>query len=197
MRGYKTRADGTRTTYFHRDVDDSAAMLIGDCTPKRIDVPGHAPSGGPSDGPTLVATKPGGETGMRSASDSLWFSEKDVSAWAAARLKEKIRSTMSLPDLKVTVTGECSILYRENKDPAFPFDLSVSLEHETLGAKFIVDEFSNVAGDDFAEQAMDGRYEGAGTRSWVDKPALARAFGAFAEDLRRKAGDVAAGPRLN
>jgi hypothetical protein len=38
MRGYKIKDDGTKTTYFHRDIDEESKALIGDNTPKRIDI---------------------------------------------------------------------------------------------------------------------------------------------------------------
>ena len=37
FRGYKVRADGSKTTYFNNDLDDEAKALIGDIRPKRVD----------------------------------------------------------------------------------------------------------------------------------------------------------------
>ena len=37
FRGYKVKADGTKTTYFNHDLDEEAKALIGDITPKRLD----------------------------------------------------------------------------------------------------------------------------------------------------------------
>lgn len=36
MRGYKTTADGRKTTFFHHELDDKTKELIGDITPKAI-----------------------------------------------------------------------------------------------------------------------------------------------------------------
>jgi tetratricopeptide (TPR) repeat protein len=65
-KGYKTRADGRKTTFFNHDLDDEAKRLIGDIAPKRID-----PGAGPAESPRSTV--------------GAW-EEHDVSAAACAAL---------------------------------------------------------------------------------------------------------------
>ena len=36
MRGYRTRKDGSKTTFFNNDLTEENKRLIGDITPKRL-----------------------------------------------------------------------------------------------------------------------------------------------------------------
>ena len=87
VRGYKVRADGTKTTFFNNDLTDEAKALIGDIAPKKIDATAASASGGGGGGGGAGA----GEGGAKQSQGSEWnfagtFEEKDRTAWVKQRL---------------------------------------------------------------------------------------------------------------
>jgi hypothetical protein len=84
-RGYKTRADGKRTTYFDREVSAEAKALLGDSTPKRIDPSAAAPA---------AAASP---KRIDAAAPSTWngngttYEERDLTKTASSGLKRRLK----------------------------------------------------------------------------------------------------------
>ena len=129
-RGYKTRADGSKTSYFDRtDSLDPAmkALLEAQKQPKRIDgLPPEpsAPSGGT------------GALPLPTAQGSVWntgtWEERDVSVWAHAELSSRLMAT-SLPPLRVSeisgIEGHASIISNRGKVKR-PFELKCDLAWE-------------------------------------------------------------------
>ena len=81
MRGYRVKADGTKTTFFNQDLDDEAKRLIGDITPKRIDPNDEAAA---VNG-TAAPSPPAGASAWNSAGT---WEERDVSEWGRSRLEK-------------------------------------------------------------------------------------------------------------
>ena len=85
VRGYKLRADGSKTTFFNNDLSEADRALIGDIAPKRLD--------------SAAVAKGAGAPGM--VGDSAWnhagtFEEKDRTVWATQRLA-KMLAEVSAP----------------------------------------------------------------------------------------------------
>lgn len=82
-RGYKQTADGRKTTYFNRDIDDEARNLIGDIAPKRLD---------PSN--DVSASQCGAPTTSVSAWNSAGTWEaRSVTTWAKDNLSDYLSVT--------------------------------------------------------------------------------------------------------
>jgi tetratricopeptide (TPR) repeat protein len=101
-RGYKIRADGSKTSFFDNEMDEKTKALIGDITPQKLTsviTPqngGAAGSNGGAAGPA-ANERSGASAGAASSPSpgegSAWNSagsweERDRSAWAKARLEE-------------------------------------------------------------------------------------------------------------
>ena len=86
MRGYKIRADGSKTSYFDRQVDaETKALLDKQKQPKRLSVGTDGGGGG------------GGAASAQSAAGSAWntggtWEEKDMSEWAKGDLTSRLES---------------------------------------------------------------------------------------------------------
>ena len=94
VRGYKTKADGSKTTFFNNDLSDEAKALIGDITPKRVDPSGGGRVAGAATtaAAAAVATAPAPASVTGTGTASAWnaagtWEEKDVTDWATPRLK--------------------------------------------------------------------------------------------------------------
>jgi hypothetical protein len=74
LRGYKTLADGTKTTFFNNAMTEETKKLIGDIAPKKMDAYAAA------------AASQGGGSGSAWNNAGTW-EEKDVTTWASARLE--------------------------------------------------------------------------------------------------------------
>jgi hypothetical protein len=102
VRGYKVRADGSKTTFFNNDLTDEAKALIGDIAPKKIVGAAAVASGGGGGGggaaavgapaaaggaAVAVAASQGGKSAWNSAGT---WEEKDVSEWATGALRAQL-----------------------------------------------------------------------------------------------------------
>ena len=109
IRGYKIRADGTKTTFFNNDLSEEAKKLIGDIAPKKLD----------ADAP-LAGSAPATGSAWNSAGT---FESVNASKWATARLAELLEAvSVSTPsgdgDVSVdsaAVTGDAEIVSNRGK----------------------------------------------------------------------------------
>jgi hypothetical protein len=77
FRGYKTRADGSQTTYFNRTLTDADKNLLGDCRPKRID--------------GVASAQPHAQSRAAVWNAGGTWEEKNKTKWAVRRLKELLQ----------------------------------------------------------------------------------------------------------
>ena len=97
-KGYKTRADGSKTSYFDRSeqVDPKTkALLEAQKAPKRIDVSDPSVGGGTAGGAAAARGGGGGGGAASSSCGSAWnaagtYEERDVTTWAMAELKARL-----------------------------------------------------------------------------------------------------------
>ena len=102
-KGYKTRADGSKTSYFDRSdkVDaKTRALLDAQKAPKRIEpvAPAPAPAPAAAAAAAAPATAPGGGGSVWNAAGT--YEERDYSSWALAALK---------PRLAAVRAGACTV----------------------------------------------------------------------------------------
>lgn len=93
VRGYKIRADGTKTSFFDREISDDAKKLIGDIAPKKLD-----PAGGNEEdcAPTPVRAAAEGTSAWNTAGT---WEERDVTPWAKDTLTAALLAAeYTLPD---------------------------------------------------------------------------------------------------
>jgi len=83
IKGYKKRADGTTTSYFDRELDETTKNLIGDFTPQAVKpgTNGTSPKAGVTSGGASAWNK-GGTT----------WEERDFSGWSKNRLEELLKA---------------------------------------------------------------------------------------------------------
>ena len=128
-KGYKTRADGSKTSYFDRSeaVDPEMRKLLdAQKAPKRIDV---------SDAPSAAAVAPVSAGAHGSAWNTGTYEEKDVSKWAAnvlsSRLGELVADVQGhgplLVDNVKDLEGQASIISNRGKVKR-PFEFKFELE---------------------------------------------------------------------
>merc|ERR1712137_492889 len=128
LRGYKTLADGRKTTYFNRELTEADKALIGDIAPKKIETNSSSSKEGPQAG-------------------SAWnyagtFEDKNKTDWAKGKLKGYLKgSSFNIPvgnGLTVDVTkvkdfsGDASVIVSRGKTK-YLFDFSFSLEWKIRG----------------------------------------------------------------
>mmetsp|Transcript_15336 Transcript_15336/g.23417 ORF Transcript_15336/g.23417 Transcript_15336/m.23417 type:complete len:400 (+) Transcript_15336:94-1293(+) len=132
MRGYKVRADGKKTSYFHTDISEEAKKLIeqqGFGKPQKLET---APA-------EVVEVKGGGSQWNQAGT----YEEKNMSKWVDERMKEALKGiTFEVPAAgggtittsQVTKTsGDASISVSRGKR-RYLLDLSVDVEFEgTVG----------------------------------------------------------------
>lgn len=87
FRGYKKTSDGRTTTFFNRELDESAKALIGNIAPKKLE--------GGTDA-VLAAVAPAAPTGVSAWNAAGTFEEVIHTPWALCRLKELIKATPQL-----------------------------------------------------------------------------------------------------
>lgn len=79
VRGYKKTSDGRTTTFFNRELDETAKSLIGDIAPKKLDAPAS------------IAVDAAPTTAGASAWNSAGtYEEKILSDWAIERLQQAL-----------------------------------------------------------------------------------------------------------
>ena len=121
-KGYKTRADGSKTSYFDRSehVDPKTkALLEAQKAPKKIDI------SDPSGDSARASGGGGGGVGGSSSTvpsttgPSVWntgtYEERDVSAWATAELKSRL-GAIATSDVGGGGGGACEVRVSEVKD---------------------------------------------------------------------------------
>jgi tetratricopeptide (TPR) repeat protein len=131
VKGYKI-VNGKKTSYFHNELSEDAARLIGDIAPKKLDSVAdrmEEDEGAPTTGGTSVWNKAG------------TWEERDVSAWAVQELKALLdRATYRLPDSSPApdavvsvessnVTGHASVATVRGKT-RYIYELSVTINWE-------------------------------------------------------------------
>ncbi|KAL3760649.1 hypothetical protein ACHAWU_002159 [Discostella pseudostelligera] len=80
VRGYKLRSDGTKTSYFDREISEDAKKLIGDIAPKKLDTSVSSASS-----PMMVEIN-GGNEGTSAWNTAGTWEERDVTPWAKESL---------------------------------------------------------------------------------------------------------------
>ena len=135
MRGYKTLADGRKTTYFNNELSEDAKRLIGDIAPKKIEVPAtttEAASAG------AAAAGEGATTTGSAWNYAGTFEERNMTEWAKGKLQELLSSVRyTLPKLgselevvKVKdLEGDASVTFVRGKKK-YLFDFVFTLEWE-------------------------------------------------------------------
>ena len=129
MRGYKTKANGSRTTYFNRELsdDDKRLLAASNSGPQRIV---EETTLSPAAAPVVASSSKWNSAGT--------FEEKNVQDWAHAKLKALLRTaSFQAPDggprISVTsvhqVTGDCIVASSRGKTK-FIFDLEARLQWE-------------------------------------------------------------------
>ena len=83
VRGYKIRSDGTKTSFFDREISDDARRLIGDIAPKKID--GVDRGGGGAPAPTAAVAE-----GASAWNKAGTWEERDVTPWARETLSASL-----------------------------------------------------------------------------------------------------------
>jgi activator of HSP90 ATPase len=135
MRGYRTTADGKKTTYFNNDLTEEERALIGDITPKRID-----PTEASLDAPTNNSSNAG--SAWNSAGT---WENKDVTSWAKDFMKRGLKRlsfpplmgggvTLAISKVKVRDEGHAEILMVRGKVKHIA-DLSAKV-HFSLSSTF-------------------------------------------------------------
>ena len=134
MRGYKKTADGRTTSFFHRDIDETAKKLIGSIAPKKIE-----PSAASSVAATAVAA---------GNSASVWnqggtYEERNASDWAKEYIKGALlATTCSGPREGTTcrftkvnkIEGDASLVLRkQEKRYVFDWEIEVAFQIVSTG----------------------------------------------------------------
>ena len=126
VRGYKI-VNGKKTSYFHNELSEDAARLIGDIAPKKLDVKTVSSSS---------ETAPSSGSAWNKAGT---WEEKDVTSWAVENLEQKLRATAFVfPDsspapgavvmcTKASVTGNASFALVRGKK-RYIYELCCKLE---------------------------------------------------------------------
>lgn len=128
LRGYKTLADGRKTTYFNRELTEEDKALIGDIAPKKLENVSNIATQGPEAG-------------------SAWnyagtFEDKNKTSWAKDKLKAYLKGTsFNIPvgiGLSIHITkvkdfdGDASVIVSRGKTK-YLFDFSFTLEWKIRG----------------------------------------------------------------
>jgi len=156
IRGYKVKADGTKTTFFNHDLSEEAKALIGDIAPKKL---------------AEVPALPTSASGTGSAWNAAGTHETvNVTKWATDRLKAMLESvsvqTPSGDGLLVidsaVVSGDAEIVSNRGKVKRI-CDLSVAVKFTLSGpgaesVKGSMDVSDVTADDDFeiSDVKLDG-----------------------------------------
>jgi len=132
MRGYKVRADGSKTSYFTREVDEQTkALLDAQKAPKRLSVGAAPDAAAPSAASAGSAWNTGGT-----------WEEKDMTSWAKEELEKRLKTVKAVDgalSAKVSkvkdVEGSASVVAsrgttRHLYDFSFELEYKVSSEGE-------------------------------------------------------------------
>lgn len=119
MRGYKLTSDGRKTTFFNHEMDDKTKALIGDITPKKLDVAA----------PAVTTTNSTGSAWNTAGT----FESTSLSQWAHDFLSKKLQETQVSDNMcvvKVTsaaITGDGEVVVARGKRKHI-YDFCASLE---------------------------------------------------------------------
>jgi tetratricopeptide (TPR) repeat protein len=176
MRGYKTLADGRKTTFFHREIPlEEKQRLAAANVPKPIN--GNGTGSNTTTAPQLISNS----NSNNKKDGSVWnaagtFEERDFTQWAKDKLTELINGTNTMCDLKgvqdtvlveatgiSNVEGAASISYIRGQK-RFPFDFTLDVDWScdlvdgtTIKGKLFISEFSSESDDISTELRWEGR----------------------------------------
>jgi len=169
MRGYKTRADGKTTSFFHTDITDEAKELIakaGFGAPKKLDAPIEE-----------KAAKGGGSSWNQAGT----YEERSQMKWVKENLPQALKDiNLDLPQggsLKVSaivdIAGDASITVARGKrkhvlDLTFNVEYELKVGDDTGKGKFCYAEVTADLDDEFEVKCEVSSDTGAGLREVVD-----------------------------
>lgn len=141
-KGYKKTSDGRTTSYFHRELDETAKKLMGDCTPRRID---HAHS-----------TSTSNKAGSAWNASGTTVEEADMTERAKKELRRALKAASAdVEDAKVAVSeikslkGEASrVVMRGRARFLYEFSFDVVCRDEKSGETLGTLKFEDVTSDD-------------------------------------------------
>ena len=122
LKGYKLNKLGQKTTYFHQELSDQEKALLGDCSPKKLEVQSEG----------ALASAP--STGSAWNAKGTW-EDKDLSVWAQNKLESSLADIRLLRDDNIQISvsrvhqisGDATItMIRGSK--RYIMDYSVELE---------------------------------------------------------------------
>lgn len=162
-KGYKTTADGRKTTFFNNELTDEEKKLIGDIAPKKISDSSSA---------TIKNVEGGSAWNVGNT-----FEEKDVGKWAQGRMKQLLKDSVyedKGKHLKIVVDevkdmeGDASIaVLRGGKRHIFDYtftlkvtllDTSMNDQSIAVGSIKYLDVSSDSGGDFDAEATVADRH---------------------------------------
>merc|ERR1719440_2491996 len=126
MRGYKTRADGSKTSYFNREIDEETKRLLDEQKkPKRLSVGAEAP-------PAAAGSSVGSAWNLAGTT----WEDKDFSDWAKEELTSRLKAAAGECDgvrIKVSavkeVDGSASVVATRGTQRHL-FDYAFELEYK-------------------------------------------------------------------
>lgn len=136
VRGYKV-VNGKKTSYFHNELSQDAAKLIGDIAPKKLD-------------PATMTQQPSGGTDAESTLVSAWnkagtWEERDVTTWAVDALKSAITATRHTWDGYSATVQSCEVkghasvaMVRGKKRYIYEFDLQVNWQVHSVDSTVLL-----------------------------------------------------------
>jgi hypothetical protein len=144
MKGYRIKKDGTKTTFFHRDIDDTAKELIGDIAPKRID--SDTSTTNKNRASTMEASKT--ESSSASSGGSEWNSSgntwesKMVTKEAKSLLREMIvEEAVGCSVSILKITGDVTLVMKKKRSLIFDVEVVMTLDgHAAKGCLLSGDE---------------------------------------------------------
>jgi len=136
MKGYRIRKDGTKTTFFHRDLDEKAKALIGDTAPKRIKVDST------SNLKDENVKKSGSEW---NGSGNTWES-KTVTKKAKVILREMLKCNSIVCH---KITGDVTLVIKKNTSLIYDLEIMLTAENQR-GTAYLL------SGDDPTAEGIKG-----------------------------------------
>jgi tetratricopeptide (TPR) repeat protein len=166
VRGYKKLADGRVTTFFNNELSEEAKQLIGDIAPKKVEDPNKV----------QIKSVAGGSAWNQGNT----FEEKDMTAWAKAKL-ESLAAGVSAPlgsGEGVVTSGDVSDLEGDASIAVvrgakryifdFTFTLACTLKQgdsTVAGELKFLDLSSDCGGDYDVEVVVPARYQSEGGKA--------------------------------
>lgn len=151
LKGYKI-VNGKKTSYFHNELTDDAAKLIGDIAPKKLD----------QDAAVVDTTTTTQQQGTSAWNTAGTWEEKDCSVWATDTLRQHLkRATYTLPpsspapgavlsvDKVVVAAGHASVAaVRGKKRYLYEYDVTVywTFDHNSAASASGTMRFADIDG---------------------------------------------------